>query len=88
MLRCSINSKRMNMYVHRVVCLAFNGAKPGREFSVNHKNGNKEDNRAINLEWMTISDNVKEGYRLGMNGSHKRGPWNKGGSMAEFLRAN
>jgi hypothetical protein len=86
MLRCSVKGKRTNLYVHRIVCRAFNGDKPGNNFSVNHKNGNKEDNRASNLEWITISDNLKEGYRMGLNGSHKRGPWNAGGSMADFLR--
>lgn len=30
---------------------------------VNHKNGNRADNSADNLEWITNADNGKHGYR-------------------------
>lgn len=44
--------------LHRLVALAFcEGYQEGLE--VNHRNGNKEDCRACNLEWVTRSENMQ-----------------------------
>lgn len=43
--------------IHRLVIEAFEGAIPPR-IEVNHKNGNKIDNRLVNLEQMTRSENM------------------------------
>lgn len=52
-----------NELVHRLVLSAFFGVCG--EF-VNHKNGNKTDNRIANLEWCTKSQNTKHSYQLGL----------------------
>lgn len=44
-------------YVHRLVLSAFKPKPEGKNF-VNHINGNKHDNRLINLEWSTNRENL------------------------------
>ena len=55
--------------IHRLVALAFI-ANPENKPSVDHKNRNRNDNRAVNLQWATISENTanqatraKSGFR-------------------------
>ena len=43
--------------VHRLVALAFCGPRRGRPV-VNHKNRDRHDNRACNLEWVTYAENT------------------------------
>ena len=48
--------------VHRLVAIAFvDGYHDGLQ--VNHKNEDKADNRACNLEWITFKENVNHGTR-------------------------
>lgn len=52
--------------VHMLVAIAFLN-KCSNCTDVNHKNGIKSDNRAINLEWCTKSQNAKHAFKTGLN---------------------
>ena len=56
-----------NHYVHRIVCLAFHGAMPHDKPHVNHINGDPGDNRAANLEWISIADNTRRSHATNTN---------------------
>lgn len=61
------NGKRKGLGVHTAVARAFcEGFNP--ELQVNHKDGNKTNNTASNLEWVTSKENVEHAINeLGFN---------------------
>lgn len=59
-----IDSKSKDYRVHRLVAQAFIPNLNNKPV-INHKDCNKENNRADNLEWCTQQENVKYSYDLG-----------------------
>lgn len=59
--------------VHRLVCYAFNPIegknclKDYEDLQVNHKDGDKLNNDASNLEWVTPSENMFHSFSTGLN---------------------
>jgi len=51
--------------VHRLVAFSFI-PNPDDKPQVNHINGVKDDNRQVNLEWNTRSENQKHSIRIGL----------------------
>jgi hypothetical protein len=51
------------MYVHHLVAFAFIS---GLSKEINHKDGDKSNNNANNLEWSNRSKNMKHAYSLGL----------------------
>jgi hypothetical protein len=51
------NGKRKLMYTHRMVLAAFTGEMK-HDMYVNHKNFDRSDNSAKNLEWVTFNENI------------------------------
>ena len=52
-------------YVHRMVAETWLD-NPNYYTQVNHINGDKDDNRVENLEWVTPSQNTRHAYRTGL----------------------
>ena len=66
------DNKSKNCYIHRLVAEAF-VENPYNKKTVNHINGDKHDNRAINLEWSSYRENNIHAIEVGLNDSkHKR----------------
>lgn len=61
----SRNNKTKAFYIHILVAKAFI-PNPMNKPCVNHKNGNKLDNRDTNLEWNTHSENSIHAYKTGL----------------------
>lgn len=59
------NKTKKAYKVHRIVAIAFL-PNPNNYKDVNHKNGNKKDNRVENLEWCNRSQNVQHAYDTGL----------------------
>ena len=56
-----VDGRRTKRYVHRLVAEAFCKKEPSAN-EVNHKDGNKQNNHADNLEWCTRSENLIHSY--------------------------
>lgn len=59
------NGKKLRKSIHQFVADAFVGPCPDG-LTVNHIDGNKKNNKAWNLEYLTRSDNMKHAYKLGL----------------------
>lgn len=73
-IRNSVTGKRDDLLVHRLIAETFI-PNPDHLPEVNHKHGNKTDNRVSELEWSTSLDNVRHARRTGLmdNNGEKNG---------------
>ena len=64
-IQLTVNGNRSNRLVHSLVAEAFVlGRADGLQ--VHHKDGDKQNNRASNLAWVTQSENIKHAYDTGL----------------------
>lgn len=60
------DGKHKTVLVHRIVALTFLGEPPEPNMTVNHIDGNRKNNRVENLEWLSLADNIRHGFRTGL----------------------
>lgn len=68
----SDDKKSRSKEIHHLVCLAFHGKPQSDDYEVNHKDGDKHNNRPSNLEWVTRSENLTEAYITGLRKENRR----------------
>ncbi|EPG0488265.1 HNH endonuclease signature motif containing protein, partial [Salmonella enterica] len=81
-VRLELEGELKGVNIHRLVAENLIGPKPSDEHVINHKDGNKQNNDASNLEWTTIAGNTQHAYRTGLAGGRKHGSY-KGPVCAE-----
>lgn len=59
------SGKQKSVLLHRVIALCF-CEKPDGSDEVNHIDGNKDNNSADNLEWVTRNENLKHAFNAGL----------------------
>ncbi|EOS9301142.1 TPA: NUMOD4 domain-containing protein [Escherichia coli] len=64
----SYKRNRQTFAIHRLVALAFCD-NPHNHTEVNHKDGNKLNNHASNLEWVSHKENIQHSILTGLNKS-------------------
>jgi hypothetical protein len=52
--------------VARLVAITFIGGPTAESNTVNHINGNRLDNRVENLEWLSLTDNLRHAFDTGL----------------------
>lgn len=80
------DGKTSKQFIHRLVASHFI-PNPDNKPQVNHINGDKLTNTAINLEWVTCSENHKHAYQLGLKDPSKCCPklGNNKGQTSEYM---
>lgn len=70
-IKINETNKFSNRYIHRLVAQYFIENKENKR-EVNHKDGNKLNNDAENLEWVTSSENQRHRHSIGIKRTSNR----------------
>lgn len=56
------NGENKTWLVHRLIGITFLGI-PKEKMTINHKDGNRLNNNLDNLEWLSLADNIRHGFK-------------------------
>lgn len=70
-IQLSKDDAKKNCLVHRLVAETF-APNTDSSLEINHRDGDKENNRIGNLEWLTPSENQKHAYKNGLKISNAK----------------
>lgn len=62
----SADGRRIRVHRHRLILATFNPVEGWENLEVNHKDGNKLNNRLDNLEWCTAKENIHHAMEMGL----------------------
>lgn len=79
------NANQQTFHVHRLVAIAFIGCD-NDDYTVDHKNSVKDDNRVENLQWMTRRENVQKYHREQKHNLYEVGHRRSFGKRGEWKR--
>lgn len=73
-------------FVHHLVAEAFHGPRPAVHWHAAHLNGNRRDNRSVNLAWVSPDENEKHKLRHGTQAcGEKQGSSKLSAADVEFI---
>ena len=64
-VRPVVDGKNVQMFLHHIVASSFLGPRPSG-MSINHRDGDKTNNRVENLEYVTHAENMAHAARTGL----------------------
>lgn len=62
----SADGRRIRVHRHRLILATFNPIEGWESLEVNHKDGNKLNNKLENLEWCTTKENIHHAMEMGL----------------------
>lgn len=77
-VRLSSGKYNERVFIHRLVAEHFvPNRDPRNRHYVNHKDGNKLNNRADNLQWVTAGQNIQHAFDNGLNATFRKLGWSQ-----------